>query len=139
LGSLLLALAAAVSAQTTGGIVGRVTDEQGGVLPGVTVEARSPALQGSRTATTDGTGSYRLTLLPPGEYSISFNLSGFAPETQQVAVGLDKETTLSPSLKASVSEEITVTGAAPVVDTTSTALGTNLEQRTIQTLPTGRN
>jgi hypothetical protein len=139
LGSLLLALAAAVSAQTTGGIVGRVTDEQGGVLPGVTVEARSPALQGSRTAVTDGTGSYRLTLLPPGEYSISFNLSGFAPETQQVAVGLDKETTLSPSLKASVSEEITVTGAAPVVDTTSTALGTNLEQRTIQTLPTGRN
>jgi hypothetical protein len=139
LGSLLLAAAAAVSAQTTGGIVGRVTDEQGGVLPGVTVEARSPALQGSRTATTDGTGSYRLTLLPPGEYSISFNLSGFAPETQQVAVGLDKETTLSPSLKASVSEEITVTGAAPVVDTTSTALGTNLEQRTIQTLPTGRN
>ncbi|HEX3529259.1 MAG TPA: carboxypeptidase-like regulatory domain-containing protein, partial [Thermoanaerobaculia bacterium] len=77
-GALLIALAAAGFAQTTGGIVGRVTDEQGGVLPGVTVEARGPALQGSRAATTDGTGSYRLTLLPPGDYTVTFTLEGFA-------------------------------------------------------------
>jgi len=140
LGALLLAMAAAGSAQTTGGIVGRVTDEQGGVLPGVTVEARSPALQGARVTVTDGTGAYRLTLLPPGDYTVVFNLSGFAADTRnQVAVGLDKETTLSPALHAAVAEEITVTGEAPVLDTTSTTLGTNLEQRTIQALPTGRN
>jgi hypothetical protein len=139
-GALLLALAAVGSAQTTGGIVGRVTDEQGGVLPGVTVEAKSPALQGSRVAATDAAGGYRLTLLPPGEYTVSFTLEGFAAETRkQVAVGLDKDTTLSPALHPAVAEEITVTGEAPVVDTTTTALGTNLESRTIQTLPTGRN
>src|SRR5947208_4496163 len=62
-GALLLALATAGLAQITGGIAGRVTDEQGGVLPGVTVEARSPALQGSRVATTDATGAYHLNLL----------------------------------------------------------------------------
>jgi hypothetical protein len=139
-GALLLIAAGTGSAQTTGGIVGRVTDEQGGVLPGVTVEAKSPALQGSRVTVTDGTGAYRLTLLPPGDYTVVFNLSGFAADTRnQVAVGLDKETTLSPALHAAVAEEITVTGEAPVVDTTSTTLGTNLESRTIQALPTGRN
>jgi len=139
-GAFLLALAAVGSAQTTGGIVGRVTDEQGGVLPGATVEAKSPALQGSRVTVTDGTGAYRLNLLPPGDYTVVFNLNGFATDTRNgVGVGLDKETTLSPELHAAVAEEITVTGEAPAVDTTSTALGTNLESRTIQALPTGRN
>ena len=55
-----------LGAQTTGSLVGRATDENGGVLPGVSVEAKSSALQGSRTAVTDNSGRYRLTLLPPG-------------------------------------------------------------------------
>ena len=85
---LLLAVAAPAAAQTTGSIVGRVTDEGGGVLPGATVEAKSPALQGSRTAVTDSTGAYRLELLPPGEYTVSFTLQGFATESHPaVAVG----------------------------------------------------
>lgn len=137
---LLLAVAAPSAAQTTGSIVGRVTDEGGGVLPGVTVEARSPALQGSRTAVTDGIGVYRLELLPPGEYTVSFVLQGFANEAHEgVAVGLDRDTTLNPSLRAAVAEEITVTADVPVVDTTSTALGSNLDTRAIETLPTARN
>ena len=136
---LLLAVATAAMAQTTGSIVGRVADEAGGVLPGVTVEARSPALQGSRTAVTDGSGNYRLTLLPPGDYSVSFTLQGFANESRQVTVGLDKDTTVNPTLRASLSEEITVTTDVPVVDTTTTTVGTNLDARAIETLPTGRN
>lgn len=140
LGALLLALGSAVSAQTTGSIVGRVTDEQGGALPGVTVEARSPALQGARTAISDETGTYRLTLLPPGTYTVSVTLEGFATDTHKdVAVALDKDTVLNPVLRASVSEEITVTTELPVVNTTSTELGTNLDARSLQTLPTGRN
>ncbi len=128
--ALLLSLGAAVSAQTTGSVVGRVTDEQGGVLPGVAVEARSPALQGSRTAVTDETGNYRLTLLPPGVYEVSFALSGFATDSRQdVTVGLDKDTVLSPVLGVSLSEEITVTTDLPVVNTTTTELGTNLDVR----------
>ncbi len=135
-----LGIAAMATAQTTGGIVGRVTDEGGGVLPGVTVEARSPALQGSRTAVTDSTGTYRLNLLPPGGYAVSFTLEGFAAEARQgVGVGLDKDTTLNVTLRAALSQEITVTGEVPVVDTTTTSVGANLDTRTIETLPTGRN
>src|SRR3954466_9409590 len=101
---LFLGTVAMAAAQTTGGVVGRVVDEGGGVLPGVTVEARSPALQGSRAAVTDGTGTYRLTLLPPGDYTVSFTLQGFAPESRKaVTVGLDKDTTLNSTLRAALS------------------------------------
>lgn len=138
--TLLFSFGAALQAQTTGSIVGRVTDEQGGVLPGVTVEAQSPALQGTRTAVTDSTGNYRLTVLPPGIYSVTFTLSGFATESRKdVTVGLDKDTVLNPELGVSLSEEITVTTDLPVVNTTTTELGTNLDVRSLETLPTGRN
>jgi hypothetical protein len=132
--------AAPAAAQTTGGIVGRVTDTQGGALPGVIVEARSPALQGTRTATTDGTGSYRLTLLPPGTYTLGITLEGFAPESRPtVQVDLDKETTVNAALHPAVAESITVTGEVPAIDVTSPSLGTNLDSRAVETLPTGRN
>jgi hypothetical protein len=138
--ALFVVFAANLAAQTTGGIVGRVTDEAGGVLPGVAVEAKSPALQGSRTAVTDGTGSYRLNLLPPGDYTVTFTGQGFASEAKQgVLVGLDKDATLNVNLRAALTESITVTSAVPVVDTTSAAVGTNLDTRAIETLPTGRN
>lgn len=137
---LVLALGPVVSAQTTGSIVGRVTDEQGGVLPGVTVEARGPSLQGARVAVSDETGMYRLTLLPPGLYTVSFTLEGFAPDSRKdVAVALDEDTVLNPVLRAAVAEEITVTTELPVVNTTTTELGTNLDARSLATLPTGRN
>jgi len=138
--ALLVVFAATLAAQTTGDIVGRVTDEAGGVLPGVAVEAKSPALQGSRTAVTDGTGTYRLNVLPPGDYIVTFTGQGFATEAKQgVTVGLDKDATLNVSLRAALTESITVTSDAPVVDTTSAAVGTNMNAATIQTLPTGRN
>jgi hypothetical protein len=132
--------AAPAAAQTTGGIVGRVTDDQGGALPGVTVEARSPALQGTRTASSDGAGRYRLTLLPPGIYSVAITLEGFAPENRTtVTVDLDKETTINAALHPAVSESITVTSEVPVIDVTSAAIGTNLDTRAVETLPSDRN
>ncbi len=140
LGVLVLAAAPALFAQTTGSILGRATDESGGALPGVVVEASGPALQGSRTTVTDGKGAYRLNLLPPGQYTVSFTLEGFGPESQKgIAVGLDRDITLDAVLKPRASEEITVVGEAPVIDTTSTSLGTNLDAQTVQSLPTGRN
>ena len=137
----LLSLAVAASAQTTGGIVGRVTDATGAALPGVTVEAKSRALQGTRSAETATDGVYRLSLLPPGDYAITATLSGFANEMRKgVVVQLGKDTTLDlPMHLASMQEELTVTAEAPVVDTTSASLGTNLSKRAIETLPTGRN
>jgi outer membrane receptor for ferrienterochelin and colicin len=137
LGSL---VASTLTAQTTGALVGRAADESGGVLPGVNVEAKSPALQGSRVVATDGSGRYRLTLLPPGVYTVVFALPGFASETRAgVTVSLGNDTTLDAVLRPAATAEVVVTGEAPVVDTGSTSLGTNLTSRTIETLPTGRN
>ena len=120
-------MAAAAAAQTTGGLVGRVTDEDGGALPGVAVEAKSDALQGTRVAQTDPSGAFRIALLPPGTYTVVFTLEGFAADTRQVEVNLGRDTTLNTALRAAAAEEITVYGETPVIDPTSTALGVNLE------------
>jgi len=138
--ALLLLVSTAVFAQTTGSVSGRVSDSSGGAVPGVTVEANSSAMQGTRTAVTDPTGAYHLLLLPPGDYTVAFRLEGFATETRRpIPVSLDKATKLDITLKPSTSAEITVSSQAPVLDTSSTSLGTNLNTRSIETLPTGRN
>src|SRR5437762_1318741 len=140
LAAAILLITASALAQTTGSIAGRVDDSSGGSLPGVTVEAKSPSLQGSRVAETDLRGEYRLALLPPGLYTVSYKLEGFAPMTRRdVVVSLGKETTLDGALKPATSGEITVTAEAPVLDTSSTTVGTNFGARAIETLPTGRN
>jgi hypothetical protein len=134
----LIALPAA--SQTTSSIVGRVADESGGVLPGTTVEAAGPALQGTRVTVTDAQGRYRLTLLPPGAYTVTFNLAGFAKETQTgVAVALGRETNLNADLHPSTKVEATVTSEASPIELASSGVGTSLDQRAVTTLPTGRN
>ena len=139
--SLILLASASAFAQTTGGLVGTITDSSGAALPGVTVEVRSPALQGVRTDVTEAGGNYRFALLPPGLYEVNFSLEGFAAEARRdVRIALGKDSTLDLSLRpAAVSETLTITAAAPVLDTTSTAVGTNLDTRAIETLPTGRS
>src|SRR5262245_50974792 len=138
--ALLSLISAGILAQTSGSLVGRTTDESGGSLPGVTVEAKSPSLQGTRVTTTDSAGRYRLTLLPPGTYAVSFTLSGFAIETRAgIVVSLGKDSTVDSVLRPAAKESVVVTAEAPVVDTTSSELGTNLSTRSIETLPTGRN
>jgi hypothetical protein len=127
-------------AQTTGRITGSVTDEQKGAIPGVTVQARGPSLQGERTVATDERGAYHLTLLPPGQYEVTFTLQGFATETRTgVTVGLGKDTTLDAVMRPAVKEAVVVSGEAPTIDVASSTLGTNLTERAIDTLPTQRN
>src|SRR5688572_23750206 len=76
---LLAAVLVPVMASAQGTLTGTVRDGSGGVLPGVTVEASSPALiEKVRTVTTDGSGQYRIVELPPGTYAITFTLPGFA-------------------------------------------------------------
>src|SRR6266542_6034120 len=85
-----------VFAQTTGQILGTVVDAQSAVLPGVTVSATSPQLQGTRTAVTDSTGTYRFPTLPPGTYAVKATLSGFQDAVQEnITVSLDKSVTLN--------------------------------------------
>jgi hypothetical protein len=137
----LLLIASGAIAQTTGGLTGRVTDSTGATLPGVTVEVRSPSLQGVRSAVTEGDGSYHLAILPPGAYEVRFILEGFNSESRRdVRIALGKDSSVDVVLRpAAVSESMTVVASAPVLDTTSSSVGTNLDTAAIETLPTGRN
>ncbi len=125
---------------TTGAIEGTVTDNTGAALPGVTVEVRSPNLQGVRTDTTDTSGHFRFTLLPAGNYNLTATLSGFNTVKQpDVTVSLNKTVTLDVRMSAAVQASITVTAAAPVVDVTSAQSGATITSQTLQTLPLARN
>lgn len=136
----LIVPAAFAQSSTTGAVVGRVTDNTSPV-PGVTVELKSPAAQGTKVAVTDSNGEFRFPSLPPGTYSLSANLSGYAPLSQNnIAVGLNRTTTLELNMHpSSVTETITVTAAAPVVDITTTQTGANVTSETIRSLPMARD
>ena len=139
-GILLACAGTAAFAQTTGSIEGRVDVQTGGPLPLVQVEAKGPALQGSRTATTDAQGRYKLSLLPPGTYEVTFAKQGFAPDTRkEVTVQLDRDTTLDVALKLSMEETVVVTSEAEPVDVRSSTVGLNLDAQAIETIPSGRN
>jgi len=135
----LFVLAFPALAQTTGDITGHITDEQGGPLPGVTVEGRSPAFQGVRSAVTDATGTYRLILLPPGTYTITATLQGFARSEGTIIVSLGKTSSGDLKLRPSATAEVVVSAQAPLIDQESTAIGTNIDNRQIRSLPTGRS
>lgn len=128
------------SAQISGGsITGTVTDEQKAVLPGVTV-----TIQGSDrtlTAVTDETGKFRFLNQPPGSYTVSFELTGFAGVKHEgVVVAVGRDADISVSLKlATVAESITVTGESPIVDTKVTGTATNFTTDELTKIPTSRD
>ena len=93
----LIALALPAYAQQTGVIVGKVADSGGGVLPGVTVEARAAVLPVPRVTTTGVNGEYRLVALPPGTYTLTFVLAGIQDVTRQAEVQLGQDTRRSAS------------------------------------------
>ena len=113
-------------AQTTGVIRGQVKDATGGVLPGVSVDAKSPSLQGVKTTTTAGDGTYRIPLLPPGDYTVSFMLAGFGKVEKTTTIQLDKTVVVDATMALATTASVTVTGEAPVIDATSSATGAEL-------------
>jgi len=139
---LLCALATPVAAFAQGAFAGVVKDGSGAVLPGVTVEARSPALiEGVRSAVSDGSGQYRIVDLRPGTYTLTFTLPGFASVRRE---GLEMAGSRVVNIDASMSvggvqETITVTGEAPVVDVQSTARQHVMDDEVIAALPAGRS
>jgi len=137
--SFLLLAAPSVSAQTTGSIEGRIRDLTGAVLPGATVEASSPNLQGARAATSSSDGSFRIPALPPGQYRIRASLPGFRAVEIGATVRLDATATADFTLEPTATEEVVVSGEAPVVDKTTTTAGTNYGAKVIDKLPIDRN
>lgn len=141
LGSLTLSVTLAAQTQEAT-VFGTVTDESGGVLPGVTVTIKSPALQvPDIVAVTDANGEYRIAALPLGVYSVEFTLSGFQThwnEGLRLTAGFVAR--MDTALKVGALEEsVTVSGESPVVDVKSTAAGTQVTQEILESIPTARN
>lgn len=134
--------AAWAQAGTSATITGRVTDASGAVLPGVTVSVSSPALQvPEMTAVTDERGDYRLTPLPIGTYTASYELNGFQTSRRdgiRLTVGFTARLDVALSV-GNVQETVTVSGSAPLVDVASTTTTTQLTRETLELLPTSRN
>jgi outer membrane receptor protein involved in Fe transport len=131
----------AIGQISTGGIRGFVRDESRAVLPGVTIEASSPALIGGTTSTTsDAQGLYRFENLPIGIYSVSFTMSGFRTIRREgIRVEAGRTIELEQALGIGALEEtVTVTGQSPVVDATRAGTSTNFTQEALENIPTAR-
>src|SRR5918995_4640708 len=138
----LLSMAAPTFAQDfRGRINGTVTDNTGAVIPGVTVTASSPALIQPQVQVTGADGSYRFLALPPGVYEVSFELSGFQSlKREGIRVVINQTLTVDQQLQvATLQETVTVTGESPVVDTTTTTVGTNFTKELLTDIPNGRD
>src|ERR1051326_6938199 len=132
---LLLIGCAALAPGTSGSLVGTVTSSDAG-LPGVTVTLSSPALQGTRTTVTGEGGSNKFFGLPPGDYSVQFELEGMQKVTKKTRVTLTQTSREDADLKqAAVTEAITVTASAPAALET-TEVTTTFTSETIAELPT---
>ena len=135
-----LAPAAAQTGQMFGELVGKVTDAQGGVLPGVTVTLSGPAVMGTPTATTNASGIYRFPAVNTGTYSLKYELAGFAPLVREgIVVPVRQTITVDASMKlASLQETVTVSGSSPTVDVENTKIGARLDHEILQAVPTSR-
>jgi hypothetical protein len=127
------------AAQQVGAMSGRVSDTGGGVLPGVTVEASADVLPSPRVTVTDTTGEYRLPALPPGNYTVTFTLSGMQTVTRQAQVQLNQDTTVDASLGIQgVTETVNVTATVGLIERESASLKSGVSNEQIMALPVGQ-
>ncbi len=120
---------------------GKVVDETGAPLPGVSVEATSPKLVGKATTVTDGEGNYRLFSLPSGNYEVTFTLQGFKTLIRQnIVIQLSQTIVLNATLgQAALEEQVTVIGQSPLIDVKSTVKGQTMTKEVFMSLPRTRN
>ena len=118
-------------------IVGTIQDETGGALPGVTVTARHLSTGNTFFSVTDGTGTYRIGAMRPGEYNVEAVLGGFATVVQeQVALAVGQVATLDFGMTvANIEETVTVTGEAPLVDLQQSSMGGSINPLQMEALP----
>ncbi len=130
----------ALFAQQTGSISGKVTATDKSAVPGVTVEARSNVLPQPRVTNSDSNGDYRLPALLPGTYTLTFTLAGMQTVTRKADVLLSLNTAVDVTMGvAGVSENITVTAEATLVDRTSTEIKSGYSTEQIQALPVAQD
>jgi hypothetical protein len=138
----LLVTTSALAQVQTGSIVGAVTDSSNAVMPGVTVSLSGARLIGGvQSFVTDAAGSYRFDRLPPGSYTVKFELQGFKTvERTDVVINAAFVATINVRLEVgTLTETITVTGESPTVDVKSNLQQTVMNQEILEGIPTGRD
>ena len=136
---LLAVPAVAQFGEATGGIFGKVTDEQGGVLPGVSVNIKGPG--NADTVYSDARGEFRVVNVPPGVYTLTLALQGFSTvvrENVTVALGRNTELTIPMKLSA-VAATVTVSGEVPVLSTKKVETGAAITPEELKSIPTARD
>lgn len=132
----------ALAQGTTGTITGRVTDDTGAIVPGITVTVTGPALLGGpQVRTTDHNGTFRFPVLPAGVYEVLFELAGFERlRRDSLVLQAQRTITLDQVLRpASVQEVVTVSAAAPPVDVKNSQVATTVDAKLTAELPTARD
>ena len=139
--ALLFAALPASAQEFRGRMNGTVTDNTGAVLPGVTVTATSPALIQPQVQVTGEQGDFRFLALPPGVYEVTYELPGFQTVKREgIRVIINQTLTVDQQLQvATLQETVTVTGASPIVDTSTTQLGTNFTKELLTEIPNARD
>ncbi len=133
--------AGSANAQAIGQIFGKATDSSGGVLPGVTVTVSGPTLQQPLTQVTQSSGAYQFPVVPIGRYTVTFELSGFrrvARQDIQITSGFNAEINAVMEV-GQMTEEVTVSAAAPVVDTKKTTTGATFTAEILEKIPSARD
>ena len=132
---------AQTASSTEGAILGTVVDSSGASIPGVKVTASGPAAMGTPSTTTDQNGFYRLPALPPGDYKLAFEQSGFGTVTREgIHISLGFTATVNTEMKpGAVAENITISADAPVIDTQSNNVSTTLDAQAMAILPGSRD
>jgi hypothetical protein len=132
--------APAIGQEQTGAIQGTIKDTSGAILPGATVEARSPQVVGASTTVTDAQGIYRFPALPPGAYTITVTLQGFATFKSEAMLSLGQLLTIDVQLRiAAVAETVEVTGESPLIDVRQNATFATIQRDLISRIPRGRD
>ena len=140
--SALLVTVRLADAQVLGSVTGVVRDPSGAVLPGVTVEASSPALiERVRSVVSDGSGQYRIVDLRPGAYTLTFTLQGFSTARREgIELAGSFTATVNVEMKVgSVTETVTVTGESPIVDVQGTTQQRVIDKEIVDAIPAGRS
>jgi hypothetical protein len=134
---LLVTTAAGAAQSTTGSIQGTVKDNQSAVVPGATVTIRNVETNATRTAVTDGNGTYRFLNIPVGPYELTVELSGFSKYVRSgITVSLNQDAVVEVLIQpASVSETIEVTADAPLLNTTTSEVGVRFDTTRVAELP----
>jgi len=134
---LLLSCASAFAQATSGTITGRVVDQQGAAVPGVTVTAKSTTTGFTRSEVSDSEGVYRLSALPIGIYEVNAELQGFTTVSKKdVEVNVAQTQAVDFALKvAQLAETVNVTGATPLIETTATGVGAIVDVKRIENIP----